>query len=348
MALWTWVLVGTAPVLVMFSLSMRYEADFASGILLLAALAGWQLLVIPRSRAVRAALSTLFGVARSRDRRCRRAARFRGLFRSLCPLQNPRPSGCASRGAPRSLHWFEMSISIGMPPLFVRKRVTRCRPNPAATRASAATIATRQAGLRRVAFAQLGEEMAYVGGNPDAIGRIAGDQAPGRSRAAGPRPSPARRRSARRRGKRFSESRSDLVERGRQRSARLGFSRMRFVQGTIGEGVPERVHMVLARGPPVVISKSFSSSAAARPRRQSCTLGRKPLGGGLRGLGDVAEGNAGRRDPMASLRGSGRRRKTGQRTGHLAEAAAGACVLRALLDDLKQEKREPAHRGRSC
>jgi len=60
MALWTWVLVGTAPVLVMFSLSMRYEADFASGILLLAALAGWQLLVIPRSRAVRAALSTLF------------------------------------------------------------------------------------------------------------------------------------------------------------------------------------------------------------------------------------------------------------------------------------------------
>jgi len=42
------------------------------------------------------------------------------------------------------------------------------------------------------------------------------------------------------------ESREDLVERGRQRAARLGFSRMRFVQGAIGEGVPERVHMVLA------------------------------------------------------------------------------------------------------
>src|SRR5436190_11667511 len=42
------------------------------------------------------------------------------------------------------------------------------------------------------------------------------------------------------------ESRADLVERGRARAARLGFSRMRFVQGTIGEGVPERVHMVLA------------------------------------------------------------------------------------------------------
>jgi len=42
------------------------------------------------------------------------------------------------------------------------------------------------------------------------------------------------------------ESRSDLVERGRQRAARLGFSRMRFLQGAIGEGIPERVHMVLA------------------------------------------------------------------------------------------------------
>src|SRR5438093_7151639 len=42
------------------------------------------------------------------------------------------------------------------------------------------------------------------------------------------------------------ESRSDLVERGRQRAARLGFSRMRFLEGAIGEGIPERVHMVLA------------------------------------------------------------------------------------------------------
>src|SRR5207245_9577312 len=42
------------------------------------------------------------------------------------------------------------------------------------------------------------------------------------------------------------ESRSDLVERGRQRAARLGFSRMCFVEGAIGEGIPERVHMVLA------------------------------------------------------------------------------------------------------
>jgi protein-L-isoaspartate O-methyltransferase len=43
------------------------------------------------------------------------------------------------------------------------------------------------------------------------------------------------------------ESRPELVERGRERAAKLGFSRMRFVQGNIkSDGLPERVHMVLA------------------------------------------------------------------------------------------------------
>lgn len=45
------------------------------------------------------------------------------------------------------------------------------------------------------------------------------------------------------------ESRADLVERGRARAAKLGFSRMRFVQAPIGESpaeLPARVHMVLA------------------------------------------------------------------------------------------------------
>jgi len=45
------------------------------------------------------------------------------------------------------------------------------------------------------------------------------------------------------------ESRADLVERGRERAARLGFTRMRFVHAPIGEApkdLPERVHMVLA------------------------------------------------------------------------------------------------------
>jgi hypothetical protein len=45
------------------------------------------------------------------------------------------------------------------------------------------------------------------------------------------------------------ESRADLVERGRERSARLGYDRMRFLHAPIGEAprdLPERVHMVLA------------------------------------------------------------------------------------------------------
>ena len=43
------------------------------------------------------------------------------------------------------------------------------------------------------------------------------------------------------------ESRPELVEQGQQRAGKLGFSRMRFVQGNIGsDGLPERVHMVLA------------------------------------------------------------------------------------------------------
>ena len=45
------------------------------------------------------------------------------------------------------------------------------------------------------------------------------------------------------------ESKAELVDRGRQRAARLGFDRMRFLQGSIAEPppeLPERVHMVLA------------------------------------------------------------------------------------------------------
>src|SRR3954470_6385999 len=45
------------------------------------------------------------------------------------------------------------------------------------------------------------------------------------------------------------ESRAELVERGRERAERLGFSRMRFLHARIGEApadLPERVHMLLA------------------------------------------------------------------------------------------------------
>jgi len=45
------------------------------------------------------------------------------------------------------------------------------------------------------------------------------------------------------------ETRADLVARGQERAERLGFSRMRFVRGGIGDPpgeLPQRVHMVLA------------------------------------------------------------------------------------------------------
>jgi hypothetical protein len=45
------------------------------------------------------------------------------------------------------------------------------------------------------------------------------------------------------------ETRPELVARGQERAARLGFSRMRFVRGGIGDSgdqLPERVHMVVA------------------------------------------------------------------------------------------------------
>jgi hypothetical protein len=71
-ALWTrrWVvsalaiaiLVPAVPPLLIFSNSMRYEWDFASGLMLAAALAGWALLRAPRSRRGRIAAATVFAV----------------------------------------------------------------------------------------------------------------------------------------------------------------------------------------------------------------------------------------------------------------------------------------------
>jgi hypothetical protein len=65
---WRWVygalaLYTSASVIPLLSLSaatMRYEADFASGLLLIAILGGWRLLSAPASRAGRAALSALY------------------------------------------------------------------------------------------------------------------------------------------------------------------------------------------------------------------------------------------------------------------------------------------------
>ena len=71
-ALWTrrWVvaalaiaiLVTAVPPLLIFSNSMRYEWDFASGLMLASALAGWALLRAPRSRRGRIAAAAIFAV----------------------------------------------------------------------------------------------------------------------------------------------------------------------------------------------------------------------------------------------------------------------------------------------
>src|SRR5665213_1074865 len=63
---WTWgalvlyVLGSAAPLLFLSATTMRYEADFASGVLLLAILAGWRLMAAPASRRARAAVGALY------------------------------------------------------------------------------------------------------------------------------------------------------------------------------------------------------------------------------------------------------------------------------------------------
>jgi hypothetical protein len=52
---------GLAPLLTASASSMRYEGDFASGLLLVAALGGWRLLRAPAGRAARAAAAALYG-----------------------------------------------------------------------------------------------------------------------------------------------------------------------------------------------------------------------------------------------------------------------------------------------
>jgi len=65
---WRWMLIaigvsiagGLGPVLMASAATMRYEADFASGMLLLAILGGWRLLRAPAGRAARAGVAAVF------------------------------------------------------------------------------------------------------------------------------------------------------------------------------------------------------------------------------------------------------------------------------------------------
>ena len=63
---WIWgslalfVLGSAAPLLFLSGATVRYEADFASGVLLIATLVGWRLVAAPASRAGRATIATLY------------------------------------------------------------------------------------------------------------------------------------------------------------------------------------------------------------------------------------------------------------------------------------------------
>jgi hypothetical protein len=59
-ALVTYVVASAVPLVLLSSISMRYEADFASGVLLIAILVGWRLVSSPASRRARAAAAALY------------------------------------------------------------------------------------------------------------------------------------------------------------------------------------------------------------------------------------------------------------------------------------------------
>lgn len=52
---------SSIPILMLFAFSMRYEAEFASGVLLLSCLAGWRWLALPQSNAGRRIASSAYG-----------------------------------------------------------------------------------------------------------------------------------------------------------------------------------------------------------------------------------------------------------------------------------------------
>jgi hypothetical protein len=61
-ALWIYALASAAPLVLLSATTMRYEADVASSLLLLATLAGWDLLAIPERRGSRAAASLAYAI----------------------------------------------------------------------------------------------------------------------------------------------------------------------------------------------------------------------------------------------------------------------------------------------
>jgi len=108
-ALVLYVLGSAAPLLLLSGTTMRYEADFASGVLLLATLFGWRLLAAPASRAGRAIIGTTYVALAVGTVVASGLLGFTGYFEHF------------ERHNPMLIHKLEKSLSV-------------CRPEPRPTR----------------------------------------------------------------------------------------------------------------------------------------------------------------------------------------------------------------------
>src|ERR1022692_517487 len=103
-ALVLYVVGSAAPLLLLSASTMRYEADFASGILLIATLVGWRLVVAPAYRAGRTTAATLFGLIAVGTVLAGALFGFTGYFEHF------------KRDNPTLLHRLEKALSLCGPP----------------------------------------------------------------------------------------------------------------------------------------------------------------------------------------------------------------------------------------
>lgn len=82
-------LVSSVPILMMFAFSMRYEAEFASGVLLLSCLAGWRWLSLPRTALGRRIAAGAYGCTAAASLLLAAPFGFVGYFDSF-QVNNPR------------------------------------------------------------------------------------------------------------------------------------------------------------------------------------------------------------------------------------------------------------------
>ena len=102
---WLWAalilyVAGSAPFLILNVTTMRYEHDFASGVLLLAIFGGWRLLAAPSTARGRRAIAWLYGRSR-----CRRSSR-------ACCSASAATSGTSSNTTRRCCARLVTSLSV--------------------------------------------------------------------------------------------------------------------------------------------------------------------------------------------------------------------------------------------